>query len=185
MRLASRIGLAGLTIGRLADELKLSKSGLFAHFRSKEALQVQVLEAAGLRFVEKVVRPGLQKPRGLPRLRALFEGWLAWDRSGPLPGGCIFVAASSEVDDDPGPVRDRLVRLQREWLEVLAQVVQSAIAEGHFRRQADADQFAHDLYGIMLAHHHAVRLLRDPRAEERVNRAFETLVRNGRKKSAA
>ncbi len=185
MRLASRIGLAGLTIGRLAEDLKLSKSGLFAHFRSKEALQVQVLEAAGLRFVEKVIRPGLHKPRGLPRLRALVEGWLAWARSGPLPGGCLFVAASSELDDHPGPVRDRLVQLQKEWLEVLAQVVQTAVAEGHFRRQVDADQFAHDLYGIMLAYHHAVRLLRDPQAEPRVNRAFEALVRAARKRSAA
>lgn len=185
MRLASRIGLGGLTIGRLAEDLKLSKSGLFAHFRSKETLQVQVLEAAGNRFIEKVVRPALRCPRGLPRLRSLFEGWLTWARSGPLPGGCLFVAASAELDDEPGPVRDRLVQLQKEWLEVLAEVVQTAVAEGHFRRQTDAEQFAHDLYGSMLGYHHAARLLRDRKADERVSHAFAALVRAARKRSAA
>src|SRR5712691_7251134 len=103
--LASQVGLTGLTIGALADHLRLSKSGLFAHFRSKEALQIQVLEHAAASFVEAVVRPALPLPRGEPRMRALFERWLEWDQSGALPGGCVFVAAATELDDRPGPVR--------------------------------------------------------------------------------
>src|SRR5688572_27760940 len=118
--LASQVGLTGLTIGVLADELRLSKSGLFAHFRSKETLQIDVLNHAADRFREVVVRPALQEPRGAPRIRALFERWLAWGRDSALPGGCVFVAATAELDDRPGPVRERLVELQRDWVKTLA-----------------------------------------------------------------
>jgi AcrR family transcriptional regulator len=180
VKLARRVGLEGLSIGRLAEELRLSKSGLFAHFRSKEALQIQVLETAAARFVAEVVRPGLARPRGEPRLTSLFEGWLHWARSQKAPGGCLFVAAAVELDDRPGPVRRRLVRLQREWLEVLASVVRTAIAEGHFRSAVDAEQLAHDLYAVMLGYHHASRLLKDPRAEDRAAIAFERLLDGAR-----
>ncbi|HXI20661.1 MAG TPA: hypothetical protein VNH46_06230, partial [Gemmatimonadales bacterium] len=105
-QLASKVGLCGLTIGTLAEDLALSKSGLFAHIGSKEQLQILVLERAAHDFIEAVVRPALREPRGEPRIRALFERWLAWDRDGLLPGGCVFVAAASELDDRPGPVRD-------------------------------------------------------------------------------
>ena len=175
-RVASQVGVEGLTIGRLADDLDLSKSGLFAHFRSKEALQVQVIEYAAARFVESVLRPALAAPRGEPRVRALFERGVAWPRSGAGAAGCIYVALAAELDDRPGPARDRLVQSQRDWLGFLAQAFRIGIEEGHFRRDADAEQFAHDLYGIMLAHHHASRLLRDPRARERAHRAFEALL---------
>ncbi len=178
--LASRIGLEGLTIGRLADELRLSKSGLFAHFQSKEALQLQVLEHAAARFVDAVVRPALAAPRGEPRVRAVFERWLEWPRRTPLAAGCFFVSATAEFDDRPGPVRDRLAALQRDWLDVIANTVRTAITEGHFRRDVDPEQFAHDLYGVMLAYHHAARLLGDPRALERARRGFEGLVRAAR-----
>jgi AcrR family transcriptional regulator len=172
--LASEVGLTGLTIGRLADELDLSKSGLFGHFQSKEALQFQVLEHGAADFVERVVRPALAEPRGIPRLRALFERWLAWDSA--LPGGCVFVAASSELDDRPGPVRDRLVELQGQWVDVLATSFRKAIERGHVAADADPDQFAQDLYGIMLSWHHRSRLLGDPAAEVRARRAFEALL---------
>ena len=109
--LASRSGLEGISIGHLAEDLGLSKSGLFAHFGSKEALQVEILRFAAERFVENVVRPALAQPRGEPRVRAIFERWIAWDRSHSVPGGCLFVAAASELDDRPGPARDELVRL--------------------------------------------------------------------------
>jgi AcrR family transcriptional regulator len=171
--LASAVGLEGLTIGRLAGELDLSKSGLFAHFQSKEALQVQVLEAAAARFVEVVLKPALGAPRGEPRVRALFERWLAWPKAVPQPGGCLFVAASIELDDKPGPARDLLVKLQQDWLDVIAVAVRTAIAEGHFRKSTDAEQFAFELYGTMLMCHHASRLLRDPKAVGRARRAFE------------
>ncbi len=174
--LASRVGLEGLTIGTLADDLDLSKSGLFGHFRSKETLQIQVLEHAAASFVEIVVRPALREPRGTPRVRALFDRWLEWTRAGPLPGGCLFVAAATELDDQPGPVRDRLQQLQREWLGVLATSFRKGIEEGHFRADADPDQFAQDLYGVALAYHHAHRLLQDPKAEARARHAFEGLL---------
>src|SRR5262249_37906849 len=188
--LATRLGLGGLTIGRLADDLELSKSGLFAHFRSKEALQVQVLEAASARFVDSVIKPALAERRGEPRLRALFDRWLGWTTSNTMPGGCLFVAAAIELDDQPGAPRDRLVALQKDWLEVLAGAVRIAIEEGHFHGDVDPQQFAHDLYGVALAYHHPAPLLRDPRARARAEKAFETLVRaaratpNARRKSS-
>lgn len=174
--LASQVGLDGLTIGRLAEELSLSKSGLFAHFRSKQALQVQVLEFAAEQFTDAVIRPALGKPRGEPRVRALFERWLEWGRT-RLPGGCLFVAAATELDDQPGAAREQLVRGQRDWLELVANCCRTAVAEGHFRKDLDAEQFAHDLYGIMLAWHHAARLMRDPAAERRARSAFDALLR--------
>jgi AcrR family transcriptional regulator len=174
--LASQVGLEGLTIGRLAKELDLSKSGLFAHFRSKELLQVQLLQFVAEQFVSAVVRPALKVERGEPRLRALFEGWLEWENSDPLPGGCLFVAASTELDDKPGPAREQLVRSQKDWLDVIATCFRSGIREGHFRSGADPDQFAHDLQGVILAYHHASRLLSDPKAEERARAAFESLL---------
>ncbi len=178
--LARQVGLSGLTIGALADDLRLSKSGLFAHFRSKETLQIQVLEHAAANFTEAVVRPALAEPRGEPRMRALFEGWLAWEKADALPGGCVFVAAASELDDRPGPVRDRLVELQRQWLAVIATTFRKGVEAGRFRGDADAEQFAQDVYGVMLAFHHHTRLLRDPRAESRARRAFETLLEAAR-----
>ena len=174
--LASKVGLGGLTIGTLADELKLSKSGLFGHFRSKEALQIQVLNHAAEWFVEAVVRPALAQPRGEPRVRSLFHRWLDWARSSPMPGGCLFVAAATELDDKDGPVRDRLQQLQREWLGVIATSYHKGIEEGHFPADGDPEQFAHDLYGVMLAYHHAHRLLRDPKAEARARHAFQALL---------
>lgn len=174
--LASQVGLTGLTIGVLADELKLSKSGLFAHFQSKEALQIDVLEHAAGRFSETVVRPALREPRGAPRLRALFERWIAWERDVALPGGCIFVAATAELDDRPGPVRDRLVALQADWINVLATSFRKGIESGLFRSGADPDQFAQDMYGIMLAFHFHTRLMQDVGAEARARRAFDTLL---------
>jgi AcrR family transcriptional regulator len=174
--LASQVGLTGLTIGALADDLRLSKSGLFAHFQSKEALQIAVLDHAARRFAETVVRPALQEPRGTARLQALFDGWIAWERDEALPGGCIFVAATAELDDRPGPVRDRLVALQRDWINVLATSVRKGIEAGHFRPEADAAQFAQDMYGVMLALHFHSRLMGDAGAEARARRAFAALL---------
>jgi AcrR family transcriptional regulator len=174
--LATQIGLEGLTIGRLAAELGLSKSGLFAHFRSKEALQLQVLEEASRRFIEQVIRPALAAPRGEARLRSLFERWLAWTRRHSGPGGCLFVAAASELDDRPGAVRDRLVALQKDWLEVIANVARSGVADGKFRKGLDCDQLAHDVYSVMLGYHHAARLMRDPQAEARARSGFRSVL---------
>lgn len=174
--LASRVGLSGLSIGRLALELDLSKSGLFSHFHSKEALQIQVLEYGAARFVENVVKPALEAPRGTSRIQSLFDRWLAWSQSDPLSGGCFFVAMVTDLDGRPGPSRDLLVRLQQTWMGFLADLVRSVIREGPFRPDVDPEQFANDMYGVMLAYHHASRLLDDPAAEVHARRALAALV---------
>jgi AcrR family transcriptional regulator len=172
-RLARRVGLGGLTIGTLATQTGMSKSGLFAHFGSKESLQLQVLEHSTERFVDEVIRPALKAPRGVPRVRDLFERWLAWDS---VEGGCPLVAASFELDDQPGPVRERLVRVQRDWADTLSMVFTSGITEGHFRPDADPRQFAQDVQGVMLAYHLASRLLADPHAAARARRGLDALL---------
>jgi AcrR family transcriptional regulator len=177
VEVARRVGLSGLTIGSLAERAQLSKSGLFGHFRSKEALQLQVLDHARRRFEEAVAQPALRTPRGEPRMRELFDRWLQWDA---LPGGCPFVAASTEFDDQPGAVRDRLVRDQRDMFDMITTIFRSGIAEGHFRDNADPEQFAQDFYGVMLACHHTCRLLGDEQAEIRARRAFEALLGEAR-----
>lgn len=184
VRLATRIGLDGLTIGRLATDLGLSKSGLFAHFRSKEALQIQVLDAAAERFIDEVVKPAVREPRGEPRVTALFERWLAWTKSNSGPGGCLFVAAAAELDDRPGVVRERLVALQKGWLEMVGIMFSTGVTAGRFRGDLDPDEFAHDLYAIMLGFHHAARLMKDPRAEARAHGAFERLLSTARRRRA-
>lgn len=178
--LASEVGVSGLTIGRLADDLRLSKSGLFAHFKSKEALEVQVLEHARERFVESVVRPALRAPRGIARLRALFDRWRAWPSLSKMRGGCLFVQAAAELDDRPGPARDVLVQQQRDWLDTIAQVVKTGVSEGQLREDLDCEQVAFELYGILLVYHTSARLLSDASAEARAVRAFEALVDRAR-----
>jgi AcrR family transcriptional regulator len=178
--MATKVGFEGLTIGRLAQDLRLSKSGLFAHFQAKEALQVQVLQMAAERFIEHVVRPALAAPRGEPRLRALFERWLAWELSTSLPGGCPFVAAAVELDDRPGAARDFLVQSQKDWLDVLANTARTGVQEGHFRPDLDVEQVAHDMHAIILGYHHASRLMRDPKARARAETAFGALVQAAR-----
>lgn len=174
--LASRIGLDGLTIGMLAASTGLSKSGLFAHFQSKEVLTYAVLDRVATRFVDVVVRPSLKVPRGEPRLRALFNAVLAWPEKCELPGGCLLIAAITELDDQPGPARELLVQQQRDWLDVLANVTRSAIAEGHFKKTVDPDQVAFEIYGIEFAYHHSARLLADAKARTRAKHAFDALI---------
>ncbi|HLO04902.1 MAG TPA: TetR/AcrR family transcriptional regulator [Symbiobacteriaceae bacterium] len=180
LQLATRDGLAGLTINRLAVELGLSKSGLFAHFGSKEELQLQVLRAAAQQFQESVVRPALTAPRGEPRVRALLEHWLAWANDSTWPGGCIFVASAVELDDRPGPLREYLVSTQEAFLATLAKVARQAMEVSHFRSDLDPEQFGFDLYAIVLGYHHAKRLLHDVRAEERARNAFDRLIQSAR-----
>jgi len=175
------MGFADTNMDEVAQASGVAKGAIYHHFRSKEALQVEVLEHAAARFTDQVVRPALQKRRGVPRMRALFERWLAWEQAEVLPGGCVFVAAASELDDRPGPVRDALVTLQRQWVDVLARSFRYGIEERQFRADADPEQFAQDLYGIMLAYHHHARLLADPLAERRARRAFRRLLEDARR----
>jgi AcrR family transcriptional regulator len=173
--IAARLGLAGLTIGSLATATGMSKSGLFAHFRSKEALQLATLASARESFIDTVMRPALAAPRGQQRVRALFERWITAARD-DWPGGCLFVSAASEFDDRPGRVRDQLVRDHLDLLEAIAQIFRTGVSEGQFHPDADPMQFAQDLNGVMLAYFHAHRLLRDPDAEARARRAFALLL---------
>jgi AcrR family transcriptional regulator/GNAT superfamily N-acetyltransferase len=182
--LSSSVGLEGLTIGTLAARVGLSKSGLYAHFRSKEELQSQVLEAAGGLFIEEVVSPAFLAPRGLPRLRALFERWLDWTTDA-LSGGCVFIAAAVEFDDRPGPVRDVLVAQQQGVIDMIVKAARLGVDEGHLRRDLDLDQFAFGFWGILLSYHYFSRLLRADGARVRATRAFEDLLRDAGEGPAA
>jgi AcrR family transcriptional regulator len=184
LRVASVDGLEGISLGRVAADVGMSKSGLFAHFASKEQLQLDVIQAATERFEEIVVRPALAAPRGEPRLRALFEQWLVWGQHESLPGGCVFVHAAVELDDRPGPARDALAASQRQWLATIARAVRIAIGEGHFRQDVDAEQFAFQVYGLVLGANQLRRLLDDPQADARVRRGFDTLVQAARVSAA-
>jgi AcrR family transcriptional regulator len=176
LRTASVEGLEGISLGRLAADVGMSKSGLFAHFASKEELQLDVLEAASARFVDVVVRPAMQEPRGEPRVRSMFEHWLVWERHESLPGGCVFMHAAAELDDRPGPARDSLVQWQRQWLQMLARAVRIAVDAGDFKPETDADQFAFQMLGLILGYYHTRRLLNDPFAEAHVRQGFDALV---------
>jgi len=173
--IASRIGFNALTIGQLADQTGMSKSGLFAHFKSKEALQLETLERGRERFNDIVTLPTLKHPRGIARVRALFDNWLVWETEA-LQGGCVFVTASIEYDDQPGPMRDALVRNQKDWAEFIAVVAGTGVSEGDFRADLDTEQFAFAMQGLMYAYHHAARLLRDPNARDRTRQSFEQLL---------
>jgi AcrR family transcriptional regulator len=175
-RLATRDGLSGLSLGKLADELGLSKSGLFAHFGSKEELELEVLKTAEARFTDEVVRPALTAARGVPRLRKLFRNWQVWMTDPARPGGCLFLAAAAELDDDVGPQRDLLVGTQAKLLATLTKAARLAVEERHFRADLDCDQFAFEMLGIAFAYHHTKRLLRDPKADTRARAAFERLL---------
>jgi AcrR family transcriptional regulator len=180
LALSSRVGLQGLSIGRLADDLAMSKSGLFGHFKSKEALLSQVLQLAAEEFLDDVVRPAFREPAGEPRIRRLFENWLEWARSNRYSGGCPFVQFGFELDDQPGALRDELIAQQREWKRLLADSARRAITEGHFRSDLDVELFAHELQAMMLGYHHASRLLHDDKAETHALRSFETLIRDSK-----
>ncbi|MGF1469933.1 MAG: TetR/AcrR family transcriptional regulator [Sandaracinaceae bacterium] len=176
--LASTEGLEGLTLGHLAHALGMSKSGLFAHFQSKEQLQIDVLREAEERFVRLVVKPAIKQPRGEPRIRAMFENWLAWETA--FPGGCIFQAVAPEVDDRPGPLRDYLVRTQADWFRTMIRAAEIAQAEGHFDRDLDPRQLAFEVMSLFLGFHRCRRLFRDGNAEAHVRRAFDDLLDRAR-----
>jgi AcrR family transcriptional regulator len=180
LALASEVGLEGVTIGTLADRARMSKSGLFAHFESKEALQIAVIDEAADRFVRDVVAPALKQRRGEPRLRALLENWSAWANAEFMPGGCVFVASIADLDSTEGPVRDRLAETQRDWLETLATAIRIAIDEGHFRKDLDPAQLAHELLTLAYGAHLIGRLLRDRTTEARHRAAVERLLADAR-----
>lgn len=174
--LAGDKGLEGLSLGTLAAETGLSKSGLFAHFKSKEALQLDVLAEIERRFTQDVVQPALKQPRGEQRVRALFENYLAWIGHARPHGGCIYMALCHEYDDRPGPIRDRLTQSQRAWTDTVGRVAKTAVEEGHFRQDLDIGQFAYEFLGITMAYHYWSKSLRLGDSEKMVRAAFESLI---------
>jgi AcrR family transcriptional regulator len=177
LRLVSKSGLDGLTIGTLAEATGMSKSGLFAHFGSREELLLAVLAHGQVQFGEVVFQAAMQKPRGLPRLRAMFVNWLAWTESAELPGGCPMIGGAAEFDDKPGPVRDMLAGGQRTWIETLKRAVRQAIDEGQLARDTDPEQIAFEMFGIALVVHHHRRLLGYKKARERALTALDSLFK--------
>ena len=163
VNIASLEGLEGLTIGKLAATLRISKSGLFAHFGSKEELQCAVVDEARDIFVEKVVLPAAQL-RGLRLLRALCENWLSYGEQKTFPGGCFFSAASLEFDDRPGPVRDRILGLMKKWLGNLEHAARDAQAAGEIRDDVDVHQLAFEIQALAMGGNWSSRLFRDQTA---------------------
>lgn len=171
--LASLEGLEGLTIGRLADELGMSKSGLFAHFGSKEELQLATIEAAGARFLDAVLRPALRAERGYPRLAAICHSWISYVRGEVFPGGCFFAAASFEFDGRPGPVRDAIAATMDAWVGALERAIRGAQDEGHLDRNVDPSQLAFELNSLFFGANFASQLHGDGKALEHATRAID------------
>jgi AcrR family transcriptional regulator len=174
MEMASQLGLECVTIGELARETKLSKSGLFAHFQSKENLQIEILKYAAENFTEFVILPSLKAKSGIPRVLTLIQNWIDWGEK--LTGGCIFVTASTEYADRPGQVRDMLLQQQHVWINCLQRIAKSAITAGDFRADVNPDHFAFDLYSMLLGLHYYHRLLHDNRMAERQKIATRELL---------
>jgi len=175
LALASNMGLEGLSIGALAEVTQMSKSGVFAHFGSREELQISVVREYHAKFEEDVFFPAMREPRGLPRLKALFERWVR-RVSMELDSGCIYISGAVEFDDRPGPVRDALASMVLAWQSALERAVCMAIEEGHLKSDTDPLQLVFELHGLILALHHDARFLRSAGALDRVRTAFERLV---------
>lgn len=171
--LASVEGLEGLTIGRLAEELGMSKSGLFAHFGSKEELQLAAIESAGQRFIDTVMRPAIAAPRGYPRLVAICNSWLDYVRRRVFPGGCFFAAASFEFDGRPGVVRDAVKKQMDDWFAALERAIRMAKEEGHLDADVDPAQLAFELNALFFGANFAYNLRHDEEAFARARRAIE------------
>ena len=171
--IASLEGLEGLTIGRLADDLEMSKSGLFAHFGSKEELQLATLEAAGARFIAEVFSPALRAERGYPRLMAICKAWISYIRRNVFPGGCFFAAASFEFDGRPGAVRDAIVRNMDDWMHAIEKAIRIAIDEGHLDPKVDAKQLAFEINSLFFGANFDYQLRGEKKSLERATRAIE------------
>jgi len=180
LALMSQSGVAGVTLGVLAEQVGMSKSGLFAHFRSKEDVQIELLTHMAEFAQGHVVAPSMAAADGLPRLRALVGNWFGWAQRAGLPGGCPVAAGLFEFDDVEGRVRNKILEMESEWRGLLTQLVQRAVEMGHLRRDLDVEQFVWELCGIYLGHHAANRFLRAADANQRANTAFEALLDRAR-----
>jgi len=173
--LATQIGLEGLSIGALAEVMQMSKSGVFAHFGSREELQISVVREYHQRFEEEVFYPAMSAPRGLPRLHALFDNWMK-RTSVEIDSGCIYISGAVEFDDRPGPVRDALASSVSTWLAAMGRAIEIAIEEGHLHADTDAHQMRFEIHSLILALHYEARFLRSPDSVQRAVAAFEGIV---------
>ncbi len=175
LSLASQMGLEGLSIGALAEVAQMSKSGVFAHFGSREELQIAVIREYHHRFEDEVFFPAMREPRGVPRLRALFERWVR-RVSVEVDSGCIYISGAVEFDDRPGPVRDALVEMVRAWQAAMERAIRIGVDEGQLKPDTDAHQMLFEMHGLILALHHDARLMRTPGALQHAMRGFERVV---------
>ncbi len=179
LAMASRDGLEGLTIGTLADRMGMSKSGVFAHFGSREDLQIAVLKLYHHQFEQEVFFPSMGEPRGLPRLQSLFTRWV--ERVGrEIASGCIYISGAVEYDDRPGPIRDQLFDMVGTWQQSLLRATRQAMDEGHLKPDTDAPQLVFEMYGLVLALHHDARFIRSPGSVERARAGFARLIAGAR-----
>jgi AcrR family transcriptional regulator len=175
MGLATHLGLEGLSIGVVAEVTKMSKSGVFAHFGSREELQISVIREYFKQFEQAVFYPALEAPRGLPRLRLLFDKWMRLV-AGEVQAGCIFISGAAEFDDRPGPVRDALASSVKTWLSAVYRAVQQAKEMGHLPADSDENQIAFEMHGLILALHYEARFLKNAGSIERTNAGFNHVL---------
>lgn len=173
--LATQIGLEGLSIGALAEVTQMSKSGVFAHFGSREELQISVIREYHTRFEEEVFYPAMSEPRGLPRLRAMFAHWMK-RTSVEIDSGCIYISGAVEFDDRPGPVRDALASSVQTWHAAMTRAITMAKEEGHLHAGASEEQMLFEIHGLILALHYEARFLKNPGSIARANAGFENIL---------
>jgi AcrR family transcriptional regulator len=178
--LLSTSGFAGVTVGVLANQVGMSKSGLFAHFKSKEELDIALLERMLELASKNIVVPAMRARQGLPRLTMFVENWFGWSTRAGLPGGCPAAAGMFELDDVEGPVREKLLELERQWNETLKQFIAESIVTGDLRKDLDIDQFIWELMGFCLSHHASRRFMRYRDANMRARKAFQVLIDRSR-----
>jgi AcrR family transcriptional regulator len=175
--LASRDGLEGLTIGLLADKMNMSKSGVFAHFGSREDLQIEVVKLYHHHFEQEVFYPSMKTPRGLPRLQTMYARWVK-RVSVEIASGCIYISGAVEYDDRPGAIREELASMVRAWKSALRRCVVQTIEMGHLSAETDPDQLVFEMYGLILALHHDARFLKLPGSVNRAEAGFERLIQS-------
>ena len=174
--LAKRVGLDGLTIGSLAELMHMSKSGVFAHFGSREELQVSVVWEYHERFRGEVFDPAMRQERGVPRLRALFENWVHHINA-EIAEGCLFTSGAVQFETQEGPVREALSESVQTWLMALRKAVQQAVDLGQLRPDCDAALMAFKIHGLVLSLHYQYRFLKSPLAVQWAQQGFDQLVR--------
>jgi AcrR family transcriptional regulator len=173
--LATQIGLEGLSIGALAEVTQMSKSGVFAHFGSREELQISVVREYHQRFEQEVFFPALAEARGLPRLRAMFANWMK-RTSVELDSGCIYISGAVEFDDRPGPVRDALAWSVQTWHAAMKRAITLAKEEGHLDATTEEEQMLFEIHGLILALHYEARFLKNPGSIARAHAGFENIL---------